>query len=511
MLHNRRELTGLSFPTILCLIIFLLLAIKAGVMFYSGEMNGGGLLDEKNGFFKEKGEEPSLTNGKENTEADTKTGSDSGEENQSGVVSMKTESAEEPEVLVLITDASGDSRHKMIELTGTEDFVITSSAGTDTYSSGDSVDLTDYFTKRKIQSCSASLLHAENAGFSTAEVTGIQVLSLKKGGISPIYPGTLHIQWDSKKQKFYMVNAVRLENYLPGVVSSEMPDTFGLESLKTQAVCARSYALSALEKESRQKKKQGELSWDLVDTTDDQVYMSGPVDALAVTACKQTRGQILIQEGVPLKPHYYSTSWGEQADGAVFSGEEVQILKAAAAVGQSQDQILEMNEGFMQTYQLLEQAVSGEEASYDRDSPWFRWTCILSLDEVCKKNVKEITVTQRGTGGYASELLISYEDGTAERVSGAKSIRKRLGMEANQYYLKDGSSRSGLSILPSAFFYLDQPEIQNGETVVEMHGGGFGHGYGMSQYGAAKMAETGHKYTEILSYYYKSAQVCEYY
>lgn len=520
MLNNRNRSTGLSFPTILCLIVFLLLAVKAGILFHTDGSGGSGLLWGKykgdTAFLECEGTVSSRSEEEKGSSRDSQAPEENGTEDAESV-SANVRNSGEPEVSVLITDASGKNQHKNVRITGSADFTITSAAGTDTYSSGDSVKLADYFEKRNINSCSAALVssgavfsgEAGTENNSAATVAGIQVLSLEKGGLSPTYPGILHVQWDSKKQNFYLVNELKLESYLPGVVSSEMPDSFGLEALKTQAVCARSYALSVLETGNVQEK--GEISWNLVDTTNDQVYMSGPVDALAVTACEQTQGQVLVQDNAPLKPHYYSTSWGKQADGGVFSGEEAEVLEVAAEVAQSQDQVLKMNQAFMQTYELLEQRVSGENVSYDLESPWFRWTCSIPLAELCEKAVEAITVTERGAGGYASKLMISYEDGTAEAISGAKSIRERLGAESNLYYLKDGSTRSGLSILPSAFFYLDAPETEDGVSFVKMYGGGFGHGCGMSQYGAAKMAETEHKYTEILSYYYKSAQVCEYY
>lgn len=512
MLEDKNRLINLSFPTILCLIVFLMLALKASLVFYSCNNFNARLQSEIS-----KGDLP-IQNIEEAVT-----------EQNNHVISTKSDEAKEPVVSVLITDASGSRTHKNIEITGTSDYMISSSAETRTCAVGESIDLSSYFSEKNIDTCSielaawdASASGSSNSKFNQttvvyhtneseepAGVEGIQILSLRKSGASPIYPGALQIQWDSKKQEFYVVNEVNLENYLPGVVSSEMPDDFGLEALKSQAVCARSYAMSVLENEK--KESTGSISWNLVDTTDDQVYMSGPVDALAVAACEQTKGEILTQDNSPIKPHYYSTSWGEQADGGVFSREDVRILEAAAAVAQTEKEILEMNEAFVHTYELLEQNVSGENISYDLESPWFRWTCSIPLSEIGEKDIEEITVTKRGTGGYASNLLISYKDGTAEQISGANSIRERLGSENNLYYLKDGSTRSGLSILPSAFFYLDSSETSEGTPIIKLHGGGFGHGYGMSQYGAAKMAETEHNYTEILSYYYNSAQICEYY
>ena len=352
-----------------------------------------------------------------------------------------------------------------------------------------------------------------------AAVFGIQCLSFQKGGSYPVYPGILQIQWNAQEQAFCMINYLKMEWYLPGVVSSEMPDSFGIEALKTQAVCARSYALSVLQQEGTKENGENGISWNLVDTTDDQVYMSGTVDWQAVLACQETSGQILFQGGEIIKPHYYSTSWGEAADGAVFSGNSSQILGTAAvsAASLSKDEIKAMNQEFIQTYKAWETAAGDAggfdtEISYDRNSPWFRWNCCISLSELCKKQVKDLWVTQRGTGGAVAEMMVFYADGTAEQISGAKSVREWLGMEKNLYTLQDGSTRTGLSILPSAFFYLEDLEkSSSGEVMVQMYGGGFGHGFGVSQYGAAQMAEEGYLYTDILAYYYQTAEIQVYY
>lgn len=190
---------------------------------------------------------------------------------------------------------------------------------------------------------------------------------------------------------------------------------------------------------------------------------------------------------------------------------------AVSAVSLSEDEIKAMNQEFIQTYKALEMASveagdSGGEISYDRNSPWFRWNCCISLSELCKKQVKDLWVTQRGTGRAVAEMTVFYADGTAEQISGAKSVREWLGTEKNLYTLQDGSTRTGLSILPSAFFYLEDLEkSSSGEVMVQMYGGGFGHGFGVSQYGAAQMAEEGYPYTEILAYYYKAAEIQVYY
>lgn len=450
-------------------------------------------------------------------------------------------------VRIRISDSSGNLVHENLTLTGTADFVVGAKGEQETYAKGTALELTDYFAQKKLTDCrvelqknlentkkdcvdsSISVEVFENAAESSecftrisedfaggskdsAKVSGICCLSLEKGGVHPVYPGALLIHWDAENQAFTMINEVAMEWYLPGVVSSEMPDSFGMEALKTQAVCARSYAAAVVAQKNRKQaektvKETSEdteefgLSWDLEDTTNDQVYMSGKVDWQAVLACAETKGEMLYEKGTLVKPHYYSTSWGEAADGAVFQKKSFQTLKVleASALDFSEESIRAKNQEFIQAYRQMQDA-------YDATSPWFRWSASLSLAKLGEENLKKIWVTERGKGGYVSELLLWDKNGEARRILGAAAVREALGSEETVYSLQDGSTRKGLSILPSAFFYLEEGEFTQ-EKTVQIYGGGFGHGYGVSQYGAAEMAKQGKMYREILAYYYPNAEV----
>ncbi|MDO5410904.1 MAG: SpoIID/LytB domain-containing protein [Lachnospiraceae bacterium] len=536
MLNRNTHHSLFSFQTKICIAVFLLLLLKAAAVWQEDRSNEQQiqLLQEEQNSKSSQEEQTSDARAAQTAAAHEKASAHS--ENS---ILIQHHYETEPTLWVLITDSGQNQRHEALRLTGRDEITVKSAAGTRQIAAGEKLDLTEYFSKNKITVCSVE-----------AKSRGLCLLSVKKGGKTPVYPGILHIWRDGTKGSFYVVNEVLAESYLPGVVSSEMPVTFGLEALKAQAVCARSYAASALEKQKKQKKlSTGDtVGWNLVDTTDDQVYMSGSVDADAITACKETRGQILRQENALLKPHYYSTSWGKQADGAVFQNSGSDYQKASVLPALSSTQIRKMNQAFAADYQALEQeemqktvrseqetqkTVCGEQKTqktvrseqksgnslemvYDRKSPWFRWSCELSFSDISSKEIEDLIVVRRGKGGYASALQISYADGSIERVNGASAIRKRLGRKNLCYRLWDGSTRKGLTILPSAFFYLDVKALDSSKTgeksnTIRIFGGGFGHGFGMSQYGAANMAEKQYKYTEILSYYYKSARISEYY
>ncbi len=552
----------LQFPTKLCLILFLLLCVK--VLLVTG---ADAIAKQREQDLAQNVD--SVCVGSEDRQfGKTRTGKLDGKEvvlsqdqqtaGKNGAEAEKIEATDENSaeaekiqaaavVRIRISDSLGNPFHENLTLTGTADFVVGAKGEQETYAKGTALELADYFTQKKLTDCrvelqknpentkkccvdqSVSARVLENASESSecfarisedsiggekdsTAVSGICCLSLEKGGVHPVYPGALLIHWDAEKQAFTLINEVAMEWYLPGVVSSEMPDSFGLEALKTQAVCARSYAAAVVaQKNRKQAEKTAEetsedseefgSSWDLEDTTNDQVYMSGKVDWQAVLACTETKGEMLYEKGTLVKPHYYSTSWGEAADGAVFQKKSFQTLKVleASALDLSQEAIRAKNQEFIQAYRQMHDA-------YDASSPWFRWSASLSLAKLGEENVKEIWVTERGKGGYVSELLLWDKHGEARRVSGAAAVREALGSEETVYSLQDGSTRKGLSILPSAFFYLEEGEVTQ-EKTVRIYGGGFGHGYGVSQYGAAEMAKEGKLYREILAYYYPNAEV----
>lgn len=415
------------------------------------------------------------------------------------------ETMEEPSISVLITAQDGSYCHKKLDIRGTDDLTIESAAGRELIAGHKTLNLKKYFKEKSISSCSIALAAASQKRRTASEreeylsySSGIQILSLQKSGLSPVYPGVLQVALTDDGKGFYIVNDVSLEQYLPRVVASEMPERFGLEALKSQAVCARSYAAAKLsvEKTGKDMSDETELSWNLTDTTADQVYNASPLDELTIQACRDTAGEILWDETEeqPVIPHYYSTSWGYGADEAVFSKG---YLHTAVLPGrQLSEKQIAINQDFIDHY------LDNMNHNTEYDSPWFRWMVWIPLNRIFQKKTTEITVEKRGTGGYVTELVVGYEDGSQERITGASRIRQTLETGDNVYYLQDGTSRTGMKLLPSAFFYMDAIVTEGKQQFVVLHGGGYGHGYGMSQYGAAALAKNGADYKEILTYYF---------
>ena len=117
------------------------------------------------------------------------------------------------------------------------------------------------------------------------------------------YPG--HLLLSASGESIRAVLAISVEDYLLGVVPYEMSDTFPLEALKAQAVCARTYALAHVSPSA---------DWDVVDTTNDQVFRGvNPLYQNAARAVQETAGVVGMYKG-SLANCYYSASNGGQTE-----------------------------------------------------------------------------------------------------------------------------------------------------------------------------------------------------
>jgi len=133
------------------------------------------------------------------------------------------------------------------------------------------------------------------------------------------YRGQLRVF--SNRKRLQVVNALRLEDYLKGVVPAEVPDDWPAEALKAQAVAARSYALANLPAPSASR------VFDLYSDVRDQVYGGIEAEAPAVTrAVQATARQVLVHGGKVVTAYYSSTTGGRTASATEWLGNSVPYL-----------------------------------------------------------------------------------------------------------------------------------------------------------------------------------------
>ena len=294
------------------------------------------------------------------------------------------------------------------------------------------------------------------------------------------------------EEGFVLVNEVPMETYLKYVLPSEMQTNFGYEALKAQAVCARTYAYSQMKNQSYAR-----YGANLDDSTAFQVYHNNGRFSETDAAVEETAGEVISCNGELITCYYYSTSPGVTND--MTSWENV---NPAYIVVQGKDQLNGLD---LTNASDFSSYMRSETSCFDSDSPLYRWKAILNLSEVKESDyglLESIQVKERNEAGYVTQLELVYENETII-LKNENTIRTVLGKYLQETVLNNESVRTNFTMIPSACFEI----VEQSDGKVVLRGGGFGHGIGMSQYGAKAMAEAGYNYKEIIGYYYTNVVV----
>lgn len=246
---------------------------------------------------------------------------------------------------------------------------------------------------------------------SPAEDGGkISLLSVNRSQGTPAYRGSMEIR--KTGQGFVVINELPVEEYLYGVVPSEMPVSYPMEALKAQAICARTYVYAHLASPGY-----GEYGAHVDDSTGYQVYNNTAEKEEAIQAVQETKGEVVRLNGELVDTYYYSTSCGFGADERVWNpGEEkkVSYLTAASisesAMQQDQNSAEIPGTGKQEEdsaeipgteYFTAQDMCRGDyfheflqnppETDFERQEPWYRWSITVeSLDtESLRKVLKE--------------------------------------------------------------------------------------------------------------------------
>lgn len=358
----------------------------------------------------------------------------------------------------------------------------------------------------------------------------ITIRSMKRNGIYPAYQGTMEVASD--ENGLLLINELSIEKYLYGVVPSEMPTSYGLEALKVQAVCARSYAYKQLIANGLRK-----YGAHVDDSASYQVYNNIPSNKDAREAVNETAGEVLSYDGEIITAYYFSTSSGYTADATqVWNGTtDLEYLQGSLQLTKESSKAEKLYDDLSQQEDFTAFLKQDKYPTFDSDTPWYRWKVTMSLDKLKASidaglgaryeanptlittkqengeylsvpvdtvgEVKSLHITKRQKSGIVTELVIKGSKATV-KVESEYNIRLLLAPIFSEITRADDSKVESLSMLPSAYFYIEEKD--NGYS---FHGGGYGHGVGMSQNGAKAMADEGYTYTEILQHYYHGAQI----
>lgn len=331
----------------------------------------------------------------------------------------------------------------------------------------------------------------------------ITVESIERSQGNPVYPG--HMEITKEEDGLLLLNEVDLEEYLKRVVPSEMPQTYEIEALKAQAICARTYAWRQIQNNSY-----SEYGAHVDDSTNFQVYNNTSTFESTDRAVNETFGALLTYEEVPVEAFYYSTSCGHGTDGTLWGGSasDTPYLRAVSIDEKGQTMALSSNEAFGEFIK------SQEIDAYDSEFAMFRWKAETNSTILSEKiggvgRITGLAVTERGPGGIARTLKVVGTEGS-KTFSGQGKIRNLLGNAGLKYERNDGSSMDGWDLLPSGFIYIEKDDTdENNVTYFTIYGGGYGHGVGMSQNGAQGMAKRGKSCMEILRFFYQGCEVLD--
>ena len=298
------------------------------------------------------------------------------------------------------------------------------------------------------------------------------------------------------------INTIDLEDYLCSVISSEMNANSPMELLKAHAVISRSWAIRAMQKPNHE-------GYHVCADDHCQRYEGlRRMNERAVEAVRETAGQVLTNEqmvngqmvNVVCDCRYYKCCGGKtEIWRTCWEDIDVPYIQSVQCDYCSRDRFAQRkNEG--RSFDFLLSTILND---YDQETKDFRdWTVTYTAEEL-----SEIIRTKSGIDFGEIIDLIPLHRGASGRIDSLKIVGTKhtevIGKELKiRYWLSK-------SCLYSSWFEVKKSQITNDKSQMSnqftLIGHGWGHGAGLCQIGAAVMASEGHKYEEILSYYYRGA------
>lgn len=310
------------------------------------------------------------------------------------------------------------------------------------------------------------------------------------------YCGTFYIY--KENSGLVVVNQVNLEDYVAAVVSSEIGTKSPKEALKAQAVSARTYICSM---EIKQYKKYNAVA---DDSTDYQVYNKTEPTKNCIQAANDTKGLVMLYHLKPIKAYYFSTSCGYTTNYRIWGKGKIPYLKGCE-VSKKKEHLNVRDET------IFDKFICGKGNGYEKKDPYYRWSTYMSSEQIENAvsnyvgvnigSFEKAEVNERGVGGIASQITI-YGSERQVVINNQTQIRRVFSSLYMVLKLNDGSEKSGVLLLPSAFISLKTIYQDRNVSGLMIYGGGFGHGSGMSQNGAIEMAKDGLGYEAILNTFY---------
>ncbi|MBE6154697.1 MAG: stage II sporulation protein D [Firmicutes bacterium] len=256
---------------------------------------------------------------------------------------------------------------------------------------------------------------------------------------------------NSDKSDPYQID---LEEYIIGVVAGEMPASFNMEALKAQAVAARTFAMYKMKNVD---------NYVLSTTINDQVYLTKEAMVnkwgndfeyyynRVKDAVLSTKGEVITYNDDIIISYYFAISNGYTDDAKTVFNEDRSYLVSV-------------------------------DSTWDKDYSSYSSTRTISIDAFCTNlnivcdgiNIENVI---RGENNYVREITINGTPFTG------REVFNKLSLKSTDFNIK----------------------VNGNDIIIETYG--FGHGVGMSQYGAQSMANNNYSYKDILKHYYKNTEI----
>ncbi len=274
------------------------------------------------------------------------------------------------------------------------------------------------------------------------------------------------------RHTYGVTEVIPFEDYVKGVVAGEMPSTFEEEALKAQAVAARTYSVSKITRSGQGGNPPAHPDAPLCDDTHCQVYRSiNDLTALKgakwmeenwkkiCEAVDSTKGELMYYEGqLAEQPLFHSSSGGHTENSEDVFASAVPYLRSVSS-----------------PYE--EEATHQEEEKYFSVKDFVYLINLKYPDRKLSSSIDGVNIISRTEGGRVDSIKINNSTYTG------RELRDALGLSSANF---------------DASF--------DGKTIT-ITSNGYGHGVGMSQYGANGMAKNGSNYKEILEHYYTGVRV----
>lgn len=325
-----------------------------------------------------------------------------------------------------------------------------------------------------------------------------------------------YIMFNTSGDKLCIINYLDIEEYLYGVVPREMGSSFHMEALKAQAIASRTYAMRNLNKHISD-------GYNLCDTVHCQVYGGYNVESPKTSeAVDKTKGMIITYNGRPIDAAFHSNSGGHTDDAKEIWGGDAPYL-------------------------------TGRVDEFSKSFPNSSWKLNLTSEEIGSKlknnginvgKVLDLIILDTTPAGRVSEIVIVGT--TGKKIISGNEFRTIIGGDTlkstlftvdkenkfdneikiysiDKYENKKNVALNNIGIIDKDGNILKADKINyiitdrgiehvNLDTIANIvnftiYGKGYGHGLGMSQWGAEGMALNGYNYEEILKYYYKGVDI----